>query len=274
MKQLKVSVIITTKNEEKNIANCLESIKKQTYKNLEILVVDNNSSDKTKEIARKFTRLVFDKGPERSAQRNFGAHNATGELVLFLDADMILTPSVVEDCVQRMTENRVGGVIIPEESFGTSFWAKVKALERSFYVGNETIEAARFFDRRKFLESGGFDELITGPEDWDLSQKMRRLYGLSRIDSFILHNEGKLSLLTSLKKKYYYAKKFIPYLKKSSNQKSAEKQISLFQRYYLFLTRPNKLFKNPFLGVGVLFLKTAEFAAGGVGFLEGKLLSK
>jgi glycosyltransferase involved in cell wall biosynthesis len=55
-----VSVVITTKNEEKNIANCLESIKRQTYpqNRIEIIVVDNNSTDGTKEIARKYTKKV------------------------------------------------------------------------------------------------------------------------------------------------------------------------------------------------------------------------
>ena len=61
-----VSVVITTKNEEKNIDNCLESIKLQTYPQdrIEIIVVDNNSSDKTKEIARRYTNNVLNCGPE------------------------------------------------------------------------------------------------------------------------------------------------------------------------------------------------------------------
>ena len=68
----KVSVIVTTKNEAKNIGRCLQSIQNQTYKAIEIIVVDNFSKDETKRIAKKFTKKVFDKGPERSAQRNLG----------------------------------------------------------------------------------------------------------------------------------------------------------------------------------------------------------
>jgi len=58
-----VSVIITTKNEEKNIENCLSSIKNQNYlqENIEIIVVDNNSIDKTKEIAKN----IYNFGTER-----------------------------------------------------------------------------------------------------------------------------------------------------------------------------------------------------------------
>ncbi|MDE2025549.1 MAG: glycosyltransferase [Patescibacteria group bacterium] len=270
MKYPKVSVIITTKNEENNIGNCLASIKKQIYKNIEIIVVDNNSTDKTKEIAKKYTNLVFDKGPERSAQRNFGAQKATGEYVLFLDADMVVTPKVVEECVRAITNNKFGGIIIPEESFGTSFWAKVKALERSFYVGNDAIEAARFYKRDVFNKIGGFDESITGPEDWDFSQRIKKEFALGRISAFILHNEGKLSLIVTMKKKFYYAKKFNPYLNKNLNTKYAQTQINVMQRNWIFLSHPSKLFKDPVLGAGVLFLKTAEFGAGAAGFLLAK----
>lgn len=83
-----VSVIITTKNEEKNIASCLESIKNQTYpqEKIEIIVVDNDSIDKTKEIALKYTDKVYNFGPERSAQRNFGVRQAKGKYILYLDS--------------------------------------------------------------------------------------------------------------------------------------------------------------------------------------------
>ena len=70
---MSVSVIVTTKNEEKNIENCLRSIKAQTYpqEKIEIIVVDNNSTDKTKEIGKRYTERVYNFGPERSAQRKF-----------------------------------------------------------------------------------------------------------------------------------------------------------------------------------------------------------
>lgn len=91
-----VSVIITTKNEEEHIGNCLESIRKQDYlqEKIEIIVVDNNSTDRTKEIARTFTDKIFNYGPERSAQRNFGVRESKGKYILYLDADMVLSEDV------------------------------------------------------------------------------------------------------------------------------------------------------------------------------------
>ena len=70
-----VSLIDSTKNEEKNIGRCLDSLLAQTYPNIEIIVVDNNSKDKTKEIASTKGAKVYNYGPERSAQRNYGMLN-------------------------------------------------------------------------------------------------------------------------------------------------------------------------------------------------------
>ena len=96
----RVSVIITTRNEERNIEKVLVSVKNQTYKDIEIIVVDNDSMDKTVEIAKRFTKRVYNKGPERSAQRNLGVEKARGRYVLIVDADMELTSGVVESCVE------------------------------------------------------------------------------------------------------------------------------------------------------------------------------
>lgn len=279
MKTLKnplVSIIVTTRNEERNIGKCLESIKEQTYPKLQIIVVDNNSTDKTKEIAKEYTKYIYNKGPERSAQRNYGAKKANGEYVLFIDADMELSSKVIEECVKKLSvlsdqlsEKEVGGVIIPEESFGVGFWAKAKALERSFYLGNNEIEAARFFPKKVFSASGGFDEALTGPEDWDFSQRVRLKYKIERIAAFIRHNEGELSLKRTLQKKYYYAKKFGPYMKKKDNKDSTEKQFSILGRYAIFFKQPKKLLKDPILSCGMLFMKTSEFFFGGLGYIIG-----
>src|SRR5579864_2007469 len=108
-----VTAIITTKNEESRIENCLKSISNQTYKPVEIIVVDNNSTDRTKEIAKKHTGKIYDKGPERSAQRNYGSKMAKGKFLLFLDADMQLQPGIIKECVNICDFQHCAGVIIP-----------------------------------------------------------------------------------------------------------------------------------------------------------------
>ena len=161
-----VSVIITTKNEEKNMKNILESLKNQTFKDFEVVVVDNKSSDKTKEISKEYGALVFDKGPERSAQRNYGVSKASGKYVLILDADMILEPDVLDECVKKFKEDSdLKKITIKEIPMGEGFWSKCKRLELEFYSKNPKAKthAARFFEKKVFEEFGGYDpDLKTG----------------------------------------------------------------------------------------------------------------
>jgi len=274
MKNLLISIIIPTRNSGKFLEKCLISIKNQTYRNIEIIVVDNDSTDKTKEISRKYTEFIFDKGPERSAQRNFGAFKSKGRYLLFIDSDMELSKNVVSECVGKINQDpNLRGLIIPEESVGEGFWTKCKALERSFYVGVDWIEAARFFQKKIFEEMTGYDEKQTGTEDYDLPQRVKEKYGensIGRIKTFIFHNEGRLSLLRTLSKKFYYAKTLKVYSTKRINEEYFKKQANPLNRYVLYLSNPFKLFKEPLFGFGMLFMKTSEFFAGGAGYLLGK----
>jgi glycosyltransferase involved in cell wall biosynthesis len=86
---------------------------------VEIIVVDNFSHDTTKKIAQSTTKLFFEHGPERSAQRNYGVDKASGQWVCIIDSDMQLAPQVGEQCVEQFQQNSsLLGIVIPEESFG------------------------------------------------------------------------------------------------------------------------------------------------------------
>lgn len=264
-----VSVIVPTKNSSEFLDACLESIKNQTYKNIELIVVDNNSADATKEIARKYTDKVFNHGPERSAQRNLGAKNAVGEFFLFIDSDMELEKEVAEECVKKTQDTGAAGVIIPEESFGKGFWAQCKKLERSFYVGLDSVEAARFFRKADLDAAHGYNEALVAGEDWDLSDRIEMRGTLARTSSFIRHNEGRINLRQTLKKKYYYAQKASGYIAHSSGIPTAKKRKQgIIGRYTILFKHPVKLFKNPIIGIGMLFMKTCEFGAGATGILK------
>lgn len=271
----KVSIIVPTRNSANTLEACLRSIINQTYKKCEVIVVDNNSSDESKKIASKYTTLVFNKGPERSAQRNFGAQKATGAYLLFIDSDMVLSPTVVQECVDQITKTNSVMLVIPEKSFGQGFWAACKALERSFYVGIEWMEAARFFDAQIFRKHHGYDESNTGTEDYDLPQRILADTELkakqSRISAFILHDEGKLSLKKTLHKKFYYGKNIDKYKNKKTNVSNFKKQSGILKRYSLFFSNPKKLFANPILGIGMITMKTLEFIFGGAGYFISKI---
>ncbi len=264
MKNKKVSVIITTRNEQKNIEKILKSIKKQTYKNIEIIIVDNNSNDKTKEIAKKYGK-VFDRGPERSAQRNYGAEKSKGDYLLFLDADMELTQNVIKEVVINIKENIA--MIIPEKSVGKSFWGKVKVLERNCYINDLDMELPRFYERKTFFKLKGFDEKITGQEIEDLYNHALKLGNVGRINEFIIHNELMNSLWLIINKKYYYCLTLDRYIKKSNNL--AKRQFKFFRPAYL--RNFKEFLKHPILTYGFLVMRTGESIAAIIGLYTGKI---
>lgn len=267
-----VSVIVTTKNEEKNIGRLLSSIKKQPYLPIEIIVVDNSSTDGTQRVARQFTRKVYNFGPERSAQRNFGIIKSTGKFFIFLDADMELSPKVIKDCVDAVSKDKkIGAVVIPEQSVAQTFWEKVKAFERSFYVEevDNTIEAARFFKKEAYNKAGGYDESITGPEDWDLSETVKDLgYKICRIKSKIFHYEKIGSPISLAKKKFYYALRSHRYIKKRSISIISPKTIYFLRP--VFYKKWKKLISDPVLAIAMLVMFIFELVGGGMGYFIGK----
>jgi glycosyltransferase involved in cell wall biosynthesis len=261
-----VSVIVPTRNSATTLEACLSSIRNQEYPRIELVVIDRDSTDTTKEIAAKYADLVLNHGPERSAQRNHGVEKASGEFVVIIDSDMVLSKKVIGACIEKMADEKVGGIIIPEESFGKGFWAQCKRLERSYYVGIDWIEAARFFRRDLYLHVGGYDTDMVSGEDWDLSRRIGKVSDIARVDTFIYHNEGRLNLRKTLQKKYYYAGLAKGFLQKNNVGSNFTAKEGPLYRYKLFFSKPGKLLKNPVLGVGMLFMKTSEYAAGAAGY--------
>jgi len=254
-----VSVIITTRNEEKHIEHCLAAIKAQRYvqEQIEVIVVDNNSADKTKEIAYKYTAHVYNAGPERSRQRNFGIEKACGEYVLFVDADMILSEDVIAECIKKCRREDCIALYIPEKIIGQGFWIKARDFERSFYDGT-VIDCVRFIRRDKFLKTGGFDENLNGPEDWDFDRRIREFGNIGQIKAPLYHNEENFNFKRYLEKKNYYSKTFITYIEKWKNDEIVKKQLGVKYRYWGVFTEKGKglrLLKHPGLAFGMYFLK-------------------
>jgi glycosyltransferase involved in cell wall biosynthesis len=256
-----ISIIITTKNEEGNIGKCLESVLAQKYpkSSFEIIVVDNNSFDKTREIAKKYTENILTFGPERSAQKNFGVEKSKGEYFIHLDADMILGENVVAECAERVQkDNYVVALYIPEIVTGKSFFSKVRRFERGFYDGT-AIDAVRFIKKDKFLEVGGFDENMYACEDWDLDKRLKKMGKFDIIKSPLYHNESEFSLAKYLAKKEYYSKNLDVYIKKwGKNDSDIRKQFGFYYRFlgvFIENGKWTRLFWHPILALGVYFLR-------------------
>lgn len=255
---MKISVIIPTKNEESNLEQLLLSLKKQTFKNFEVIVVDNFSLDKTRQIASKFKSKVFTKGNERSSQRNYGIKKATGDFIFFADADMQLQEVILADSLKKMQSlPNIAGVIIDEISTGEGLLAKVKRLEKQLNKGHQELEAARFFRKQDLLSIGGFDEGLVSGEDWDLTQRIKKIGQLARITSKIYHHEQN-SWLDDIRKKYYYAKYINRYAVK--HPQHFQKQAG-FTRFLILFKKPRIIVENPSDFLMLLVLKSIQYLA-------------
>ena len=254
-----VSVVVTTKNEEQNIGACLESLVHQSMPPLEMIVVDNYSEDKTTEIAQEYGGKVFQLGPERSAQRNYGVKKAQGKYILYLDADMRLSPKVIEECVNCCeADSGVSGIYIPEFIVGKGFWINVRRFERSFYDGT-VIDAVRFVPKTAFQQVEGFDLKFTGPEDWDFDKKIRGLGKTVVSEANLEHDEGDFNLHHYLGKKSYYSKGFDKYTDKwGKNDSDVRKQLGPWYRFVgVFVEQGKfiKLLEHPILTLGMYYLR-------------------
>jgi len=256
-----VTVVVPTKNAARTLPRCLESLRAQTYPHRTV-VVDNGSTDGTVEIAGLGADLVLSAGPERSAQRNLGARSWPAEVVGFIDADMIVPPTVVEEAVAAIGAG-AGSVIVPERTVGSGFWVQVRAFERSFYAGSDAIEAARFFKWDVFDRAGGFDEDLTGPEDRDLSESARSLAPVARVTAVIDHDEGSISYWEACRKKAYYAEGVRRYVAKRGFWAVREAS----RRPWL--SHPGQLLSRR--GAGLVALKTGEATAVSWVLLRGQV---
>ncbi len=256
-----VSVVTTTKNEERCIAQCLQSIKSQSYSNLEIIVVDNNSTDRTCAIAAQFTDKVFNYGPERSSQRNYGmAQKSTGDFVMYMDADMTITPDVIAEAVDLFSApDAPVAVYVPLRWVANNWINRLRGFEREFYDGT-VLDAVRIIKRDVFLRSGGFDEELNAGEDWDFNRKIRALGMVASTDAIMIHNEDPNFRLRDLISKVSY---YTPCLDRyrdryGKDDPEIKRQFGIRYRFfYVFVENGKwrKVVKHPILFCGMYLLK-------------------
>jgi glycosyltransferase involved in cell wall biosynthesis len=119
-----VSVIIPTYNSEKTLAKCLESIKTQTYKNLEIIIVDSCSKDRTIEIAKGFDAKIVQTNWKLLGSRYLGFKESNGEFILLLDSDQILERTTIERSLKMIKNGRFDMLCLEEHTFEPKGWVQ------------------------------------------------------------------------------------------------------------------------------------------------------
>lgn len=177
-----ISVIIPTHNEEKVIGDCLESLKKQNYKPLELIVVDDGSQDKTVDIVKKYRITILrqnHRGP--GPARNLGSKHAKGEILVFVDADMIFDRNFISDLVRPILDNRTIGTFSKNEMVANTnnlwsiCWNINRNLPESRMIPLDYPNEAPVFRailKKEFDKVGGFEATGEYTDDWSLSRKL------------------------------------------------------------------------------------------------------
>src|SRR3989344_5552891 len=177
-----VSVVIPVFNEQELLANCLGSLRRQTYRQLEIIVIDDGSTDKTLYIAKKFkvkTLKQNHKGP--GPARNLGAMQAKGEILVFVDADMTFAKNFIKDLAKPILANETIGTFSKNEMNANkdNIWSQCWNINRGWPQDKliprnypETAPVFRAILKKEFEKVNGFDATGEYTDDWSLSRKL------------------------------------------------------------------------------------------------------
>ena len=183
----RVSIIIPTYNQADFLGDAINSALNQTYKNIEIIVVDDGSTDNTKEVCLKFNNLkyVYQKNQGQGSARNAGLGISVGEYVIFLDSDDRLMDSAVEiglnDLKKHSESAFVFGHIRIIDVYGNTHAEQIKQniIKDNFYekllIGNYIWTMGAVFFKKNILEQiNGFNNCYRGGQDWELYLRITR----------------------------------------------------------------------------------------------------
>lgn len=189
----RVSVIIPTYNRARMLRQAIRSVLAQTYRNFEVIVVDDGSTDDTREIVAAIddprVRYVWQENQERSAARNNGVSQSTGELLAFLDSDDVILPHKLALHVEMLDrypeavlvygsdvnmddENRL---LNPFDLLHISDEPVVRDCSDDLARGCSLSTISVLLRRKAFEEAGGFDLRLSHAEDWDLWVRVSEL---------------------------------------------------------------------------------------------------
>lgn len=262
-----VSVVVPTRNNSRTIRACLQSVREQTYPRVELVVVDNHSSDETLQVATALADVAVTGGPERSAQRNLGITHAEGQWVLWLDSDMVLPPRSIELAVRTAESSGATGVALPERTIGDGFWTACRALERECYLNQPWLHNPRLVQRDYLLGEGGFDLAMSGPEDADLRLRMRAEgRGIELAPIVVDHDEGRLTVADVLRKRYYYGRSIPAFAGQHDGAVGAQGRAVLKS----YAVNWRLLIRDPIHAAGMVVLRSLEVGGYAAGARRGR----
>ena len=215
---MKLSIIIPCKNEEKYIGGLLKSLTRESLpKNTEIIIADAGSTDKTLMIINRYKSLLPNlrviKGGLPSVGRNAGANSATGDILLFLDADSYFKePNIIMNSISKIIKgDELVGCLLNIEGnhwvrfiyFLCNMVIRCSKFDKPFVVGSYMMITKEAFNR-----VGGFDESLMHCEDYFLSKEISR-HKFSVVNKYIYTDDRRFKKMGKLNIIAYFIKNMI-----------------------------------------------------------------
>jgi len=196
------SVVIPAFNEEKFLPKCLESLKEQDFKNFELIVVDNNSTDRTVELAKKFGAIVFsEKNQGVAFARQKGFLNVKGKIIASTDADTILPKNWLSKIFKefKKDENLIafGGSCIfysgpISARLASRFFLYPFLIFDKFFSGGWNLMGCNMAIKKEaFLKIGGFNTNLKFNEDIEISYRLREIGKIKFDSNFKIKTSGR-----------------------------------------------------------------------------------
>ena len=205
---MKVSVVVPAFNEEALLAGSLAAIREamRAFEEAELIVCDNNSTDRTSEIARAAgATVVFEPVNQIARARNTGAAAASGDWLLFVDADSYPTVDLLEEAKAAMASGCLaGGATVAFESADRTIRLWIAAWNFLSRRARWAAGSFIFCEAAAFRRLGGFSQDLFAGEEIDLFRRLKRLAREQRREIVILHRHP---LRTSDRKVHLYTKR-------------------------------------------------------------------
>lgn len=208
----KISVIIPVHNGAKTLGQCLNSVLNQAYKNCEIIVVDNNSTDGSKEIIfdykKKNNLIKYLYSPRRSrgAARNAGIRGASGSILVMTDCDCVVPPDWIEFIIKPIIHEREIIVMGWEDDLIKNYWTRNIQRENKNHIEKhregkyiKCLDTKNFAIRAKVAKKIMFSETLEALEDFDFALRAR--------------SHGKIRFLPDVRVGHYHKSTFFSWLK-------------------------------------------------------------
>ena len=242
-----VTIIIPCFNYGKYLPDAFESIRQQNYPNIEIIVVDDGSTDNTREIVEKDgkAKYIYQTNQGLSAARNTGIKNSKGEYIIFLDADDILLPDAINTNLRYIKKNEklafVSGTFEVNFTENNEIIDKISEVETDHYLqllqGNYIGFPAVVLYRRWIFDEIVFDLSLKSCQDYNLNLEIARKHPVfhhtKKVASYRIHNSNMSSNIPAmLSEVLYILESQKKYFTKTSEKKAYKRGKKNWKYYY------------------------------------------